>query len=214
MEAIARFLENQTTQIRSINCLEATVFRVGEETAVITRPAVEYVSERFKTLVASDSTEGVLEGLSPSDITDSDKIFWQSFIDSVVFSSSNQPPPRHGKNHVKIPSDPLIGWFAAYRIKSGMERIGIFMVFRGEGGDDAYRALTASDRWNEFLEELPGLQFSDDTKASGQIFLNYPIKVSDRGTEAEQLTWLLENVPAFVNLFSPVLMAMSRGAEN
>ena len=30
VRAIARFLENQTTQIRSINCLEATVFRVGE----------------------------------------------------------------------------------------------------------------------------------------------------------------------------------------
>lgn len=214
VKAIARFLENQTTQIRSINCLEASVFRVGKDTAVITRPSIEFVSERFKTLVPVDSTEGALERVSSNEITDSDKIFWQSFIDAVVFTSNNQPPPRHGRNHVKIPSDPLIGWFTAYRIKSGMERIGIFMVFRGEGGDTAYQALTANDRWHEFVEELPGLQFSDESKSSGQIFLNYPIKVSDKRTEAEQRKWLLENVPAFVNLFSPILMAMSRGSEN
>ena len=214
VKAIARFLENQTTQIRSISCLEASVFQVGGDTAVITRPSSEFVSERFKTLVPVDGTEGALERVSPTDITDVDKTFWQSFIDTVVFTSNNQPPPRHGRNHVKIPSDPLIGWFTAYRIKSGMERIGIFMVFRGEGGDAAYRALTDNDRWHEFLEELPGLQFSDDSKSSGQIFLNYPIKVSDKSTEAEQLKWLLKNVPAFVNLFSPILMAMSRGPKS
>lgn len=218
MYAVARYLENSATRIKRMLCLEVSVFDGGERSVVVSRPLHQFKTTEIvirEDLVALNRGDQETSSDRPEEIRSEkyleDRKFWDRFISSVKFASENQMPPRHGgKNHVRIPFHESVKWITCYRLSTGRQRVGIFMVFRGKGGTEIFERLIQSDVWNEIQGQLPGLQFGTRTEEFPEIFINKEIEVSNTDTESEQLEWLTTSAQLLVDSFHPIFESIDR----
>ena len=132
----------------------------------------------------------------------SNRIFWQSFIDTVKFDHPDQPVPRHGGNNwVRVPLPEPVKWMTAYRSR---DKLGLFLALSDNEGFAFYEWLEGQADALRQESGLP-LTFEQDPSGSnrGQVSLTVP--KAELVDDIAQLEWLRERANRLVTLFRPLI---------
>lgn len=135
------------------------------------------------------------------------RAFWQRFIDGVTFTHTDQPAPRHsGNNNVRLTMPAGAPWITVYR-SEGIDRLGMFVTFKGERGEQAFAQLEGEADAMRAEAHLD-LNFVVSSTDPFTAEINVRIKKSDYPTEEAQLKCLYDAADRFVSLLRPRLKAL------
>jgi hypothetical protein len=158
--------------------------------AILVVPTVPVRTEiiRHRVLVTESGDIARLEEVRDEERASTDdparaanRIFWQSFIDTVKFDHPDQPKPRHGGNNwvgLSLPS-------------------GSITVFRSKAEEVGFVLKGPLARFADRITSEIGLPA---TEKDGVVVLS-----ARQSGEENQLGWLLENTNRLVNLLRPLL---------
>jgi hypothetical protein len=220
VKSVVSFLERSNTLINSIHLLEVSVFKAGQERLIVAQAPIQITAQRFVQVATGEITnlednnnsndQSKKRSREDDETNIKNRQFWDQFISRVRFSHVDQDKPRHGgRNWVKIPYFPQVNWITAYRLKDGpRSRVGLFMTFNGDRGDQAYTKLL--DQWDTLVAEIPELDHQVSKEGVGEIYIKKFMDVSDETSEEDQLDWLTETSVKLTDTLTPIFEAMDR----
>ena len=141
---------------------------------------------------------------------ESNRQFWQAFIDSVEFDHPDQPAPRHGGNNwVRIPLPEPVKSITAFRTK---DKTGLFMTLSGETGFSFYEWLAGQA---EAARQESGLdlRFEMGPAESRKGTVSITASAAALADEVAQQLWLCHTSNKLVTLIRPLISRWSEHAE-
>lgn len=152
-----------------------------------------------------DGIEDVVDPEGARIRRDSNREFWQRFIDTARFEHPDQPMPRHGGNNsVRIPLPPPARWLTAYR-SVGEGEAGLFL--RCEQGNALCTELASEADALRAETGLQELYFKlGDPAQRDMIGIARPL--AELGGPDEQLAWLAATANRLVNALRPRLSTL------
>lgn len=158
----------------------------------------------------SNSDELIESVIDPdrAEARDTNRAFWQTFIDRVRFDHSDQPPPRHGGNNwTKIPLPSPARWLTVYRYRTNAGlSVGISLV--AEDGSGLFEQLAQEADALRIGTGLADLRFHPIDRPDGPPAFGINRLAADLGSEDEQIAWLCDTSNRLVSALRPRLSVM------
>lgn len=224
--AITQFLEGHGTLHFTFGLVEMAIYRLPEgghlvqprvlaQSTIVRRIVVQLEGAGLVALEQSGAEGPADSGVDEDLAQNREKFtrFWTEFLAKLELDDKSQPVAKASRSTNQYFSMPTsAAWVSAY-VAQASQRAGVYLTFnRGPIGDRLYASLKEDDKSIEAALVGPVRWESDGEKHMIIARQSYPgVLLAEHRTEL--ISWLCQNVNAFVTVFRPRIERLLRESE-